>query len=187
MKKSNKLLVSFGEDDVLWQLLRRTTKLIGKVRVRELKQWNIQADAAVVLFTLIRQGERATAASVARELLLESHSVSEQFTRMEKKGLIRRKRDLQNKKYINIEITRKGYDTYFTSAEQESTRFIMSALSKSEQKKLWNMLVKIRGKALQLSAMKKTNYEIYPPSDPSQLGEDLSNVSNLAEAHQETL
>jgi DNA-binding MarR family transcriptional regulator len=186
VKETNNRQFYFYECDVLWQLFYRTTRLVGKVRERELKKLDIRADAAVVLFTLIRQGRTATAASVARELFLEPHSVSEQFTRMQKKGLIRRVKDPENKRHVLLEITQKGYDVYFKSAEQLSTRSVLSALSKFEQKELWAILVKMREKALKLSEMETKN-GIYPPLDPSQLNTDLINISKTAEAYREIM
>jgi DNA-binding MarR family transcriptional regulator len=154
---------SLSEGDALWHLLRRTTRVIQKSRERELRKYNTTIDGAAVLLAIIRQGRMATAAGIARELLLEPHSVSEQLTRMEKNGLILRVRDLERKNLVRIAVTERGYLAYRNSAKRISIRSIMSELTTEELEQLWLLLARLRSRA-----MKRLNLDagaVYPPAD----------------------
>jgi DNA-binding MarR family transcriptional regulator len=159
------------EKDALWQLLRRS---IGKAVERELMKYNISTDAAAVLFTVVRQGREATPASIARELLLEPNSISEQLTRMEKDGLVRKVKDPDKRSRVLVELTDKGCSAFYSSATFRSSRKAMSVLTAEERSTLWALLAKLRDEALEQLSM--SGDDIYPPSDPKKLRAHLTNL-----------
>ncbi len=161
--KAKKFSASIDERGALWHLMNRTARLITKARERELRKHHITVDTAMVLFTVMRQGLRATPATLARELLLEPHSVSEQLTRMEKEGLIRRLRDLERKNLVRIEVTEEGYKAYRNSARRRSTTTVMSELTSEEREALWGLLARLRARAMKRLKIEDT--AVYPPSD----------------------
>ncbi len=165
--KSRNLSVRVDEGDALWQLLRRTARAIAKTREHELGKYGFTPDEAVVIFTVIRQRGKATAASIARELLLEPNSISEQLTRMEKDGFVRRVRDTENRNRVSIEITDKGFEIYRKSASRRSTRDVMSSLTSAEIRTMWQLLARLRERALKQLGMKSS--DLYPPEDPDLL------------------
>jgi len=166
--KNTKSEVSIDKGHALWQMLRRTDRIIYRARQRELDRYGISAETALVLFTVLRLGRRATPAVIARQLFLERHSVSEQLIRMEKEGYLQRVKDLERKNYVRIVLTQKGYEAYRKSSRRRSTRAIMAALNTEEQEQMWALLARIRAKALSQMGMKAT-IDIYPPSDPADL------------------
>ena len=154
--------VSIGKEHALWQMIRRTDRVIYKARQKELDRYGISADTASALFTVLRLGNQATPAEIARQLFLERNSVSEQLTRMEKDGLISKSRDLARRNAVRIEVTDKGYAAYLQSAKRRATKKIMSLLTTDEQEQLWSLLARLRDGALrQLRAKSQT---LYPPS-----------------------
>jgi len=154
-------------NDGLWQLLARTDHLCTKLRQKELHQYGINMNEAIVLFTVLRLKRLATPANISRQLFWEPHTVSEQLKAMEKKGLIRKVRDLGRHNMIRVETTELGLVAFRHSARRRSTREIMSALTKEEQLELWALLAKIREKAMQTAGLRVP--DPFPPSDPSKI------------------
>lgn len=152
--------------DGLWQILARTDHIIAKARQKELRQYGITMNDAIVLFTAIRLKRLATPANISRQLFWEPHTVSEQLKAMEAKGLITKARDLARHNLIRVEVTEKGLEAYRQSARRISTRRAMSALSRDEQVQLWTLLAKVRERTRH--DMGLDDAEPFPPSDPSQ-------------------
>ena len=153
--------------DGLWQILARTDHAIAKVRQKELHQYGITMNDSIVLFTVIRLKNLASPTNISRQLFWEPHTVSGQLKTMEKKGLVRRVKDLKRKNLIRVEITEKGLEAYRLSSLRKSTRKLMSDLSKEEQVQLWILLAKIRQKTMRELGWE--NLDPFPPSDPKYL------------------
>ena len=66
---------------------------------------------------------------------------------MEKKGLIRKVRDLQRKNLVRVEMTEKGKQAYNNTAREESVRRIMTSLSEKECRQLISCLDKLHNRA----------------------------------------
>ena len=153
--------------DGLWQIMARTNHIVVKLRQKELRQHGITMNEAVMLFTAMRLKKQATPATMSRELFWEPHTVSEQLKSMEKKGLIKRVRDLERQNLVRVEVTEKGHKAYDKSCEWESTRKTLAVLTNEEQLQLWSLLAKIRqGAMLQLGLNGSVPF---PPSDPKTL------------------
>ena len=165
------------EKDALWQLLRRTSRVIGKAVERELMKFEISTDTAAVLFTIVRQGKEATPASIARELLLEPNSISEQLSRMQKDGLVRKVKDQEKRNRVLVQLTEKGCLAYRESATFHSSRKAMAVLTPEERATLWDMLARLRDNAL--GQLNMPGAGSYPPSDRKRLRSHLSNLQNL--------
>ncbi len=172
----------FQEKDALWQLLRQTTRIIAKIRDREVLSTGITADAAAVLFTVARQGDDASPASIARELSLEAHSVSEQLKRMQQDGLIRKVRDPRAKNRIQIVLTESGHRAYTTAPGPNSIRRMMSVMKADDRRTLWALLARLRDTALEYLDLPVV--EAYPPSNPESLRRRTSNARQVALAGQ---
>jgi len=153
--------------DGLWQILARTDHVVAKLRQKELRQYGITMNDAIVLFTAIRLKRLATPANISRQLFWEPHTVSEQLKAMEKKGLIKKVRDLERHNLIRVDVTEKGLEAYRESSRRKSTRKVMSSLSKDEQIEMWALLAKIRQGAMRELGI--DDFEPFPPSDPGDL------------------
>ena len=159
--------IQLNLNDGLWQLFARTDHILTKLRQKELRQYGVNMNEAVVLLTVLRLKKLATAANISRQLFWEPHTVSEQLKSMEKKGLIRKLRDLDRKNMIRVEATEKGLEAYRQSARRKSTREIMSVLTEDEQLQLWLLLAKIREKGM--AKIDSRLVDPFPPSDPNRL------------------
>lgn len=164
-KATNQPRVRLLFSDGLYQLLARTDHIVAKARTKELRQYGITMNDAIVLFTAMRLKRQATPANISRQLFWEPHTVSEQLKAMEAKGLIKKVRDLERQNFIRVEVSEAGLKAYRESSRRKSTRKVMSALSNDEQVQLWILLAKIRERAMQELGL--DDFEPFPPSDPN--------------------
>jgi DNA-binding MarR family transcriptional regulator len=148
-------------------MLARTDHILAKLRQKELRQYGINMNDAIVLFTALRLKRLATPSNISRQLFWEPHTVSEVLKSMEKKGLIRKVRDLERQNFIRVEITEKGLEAYRQSARRKSTREIMSALADGEQAQLWSLLAKVRARAIEKAGL--SILDPFPPADPDKM------------------
>ena len=153
--------------DELWKLLIRTFHIMRRARQRELNKIGITTRSSAVIDTALRLGEEATLSKIGQQLVLEEHSMSEQLSRMEKAGLIKKVRAKGKKNVILIEITEKGRELYKKAEERESVNHIMSVLTEEEKHNLWLTIAKIREQSVK--ALGKDSNNLFPPSDPADL------------------
>jgi len=130
-------------DYELWWLLLQVRRAMRKIRERELWQYEITPEEVGVLVVVQAIGKRATPAEISRRLLREPHSVSTLLSRMEKKGLVRKVKDLERKNLVRVVLNEKGRKAYQQSAERESIHRIMSYLSEDERQQLRMPLEKL--------------------------------------------
>lgn len=132
----------------LWLLLAQTRHAIMKARQRELAIYGISNQEGYVLFAINYIGDQATPAELSRWLLREPHSVSELLDRMEKKGLIRKVKDMEQKNRIRVVMSEKGREIFNKSTTRKSINKVISILTPEEQEQLSSLLHKMRKKAL---------------------------------------
>jgi len=149
MKKEDAAETINDSNHELWMIYNRTQHLISKSRQKELSKYDISIRNAAVLYTLLKLDEPVTPKMIAYELYLEFHTISEILKRMEKQGLILRKKDMGKKNLIRVEITEKGREVYEKSTKRESTNRIMSVLTEKERHKLKSILLRLREKAIE--------------------------------------
>ncbi len=154
---------SVDKDFTLWVLLKQAKDMVFKATQKELRQYGITPEEAAVLSVVQFLDNKATPAEISRWLLRESHTVSGILSRMEKKGLIRKTKDLDRKNLVRVTLTDKGQQAYYQSTKIESIGKIMSCLSEEECQKLISCLKTLRDRAL-----KELGIDTKPPFPPSQ-------------------
>jgi DNA-binding MarR family transcriptional regulator len=164
-ENKRKIRLRLTTADNLWLLLARTQHIVSKIRHKELRQCGVTINEAAVLFTILRLKRPATPAAISQEVHWEPHTVSELLKVMEKKGTIRKVRDLERKNLIRVAITDKGIEAYLKSSQRKSTRQVMSVLTKEEQIQLWTLLAKVRDKGLEQLGIEIP--DVFPPSAPT--------------------
>lgn len=139
---------SEDRDYNLWVLLHQTRDATYNAREKELRQYGISLMEAAVLFIIQAIGDEATPAEISRWLFRKQHSVTALLVRMEKRGLVKKTRDLARKNMVRVTITEKGTQAYSNSANRDSIHKIMSTLSEEEHGQLSASLLKVRDVAL---------------------------------------
>ncbi len=90
---------------------------------------------------------------------------------MEKQGLITRVKDLPKRNMVRVAMTEKGREAYELSTRRFSMHDTMSALSETEKSLLWNLLEKLRDKALKLAGV---GHELPFPPHWSDIDQELN-------------
>lgn len=139
---------SEDRDYNLWVLLHQTRDATYNAREKELRQYGISPMEAAVLFIIQAIGDEATPAEISRWLFRKQHSVTALLVRMEKKGLVKKTRDLARKNMVRVTITEKGNQAHSNSANRDSIHKTMSTLSEEEHRQLSASLLKVRDVAL---------------------------------------
>ena len=139
---------STDRDYNLWVLLNRARDAVLKARQKELQRYNISASRAAAVFVIEAIGDKARPAEISRKLFREPHTISGLLSRMEKKGLVRRLKDLDKKNLIRVVLTKKGREAYHQSTKRESIHQIMSSLSEEQQQQLASSLQTLQDAAL---------------------------------------
>jgi len=103
---------------------------------------------AVALFIIQAIGDRATPAEISQWVSREHHTVTSLLSRMEKKGLITKAKDLNRKNVWRVSLTEKEQNAYRQSVKRESIHEAMSPLSENESQRLESYLKKVQDKAL---------------------------------------
>ena len=132
----------------LWVRLHQARDAIYKAREKALKQFGISTMESAVLFSVKAIGSRATPAEISRWIFREPHSVVGILNRMERKGLVRRAKDLDKKNQTRVMITEKGQQAYYQAAKIKSVSKIMSTISGEERQQLRSCLQKLRAAEL---------------------------------------
>jgi DNA-binding MarR family transcriptional regulator len=149
------------EDYNLWVLLHQTTDAVIRARQKELDQFGISFIEVGVLVVIQTIGEKATPSEISRRIFREPHTVSALLNRMEKRGLLRKTKDLDRKNMVRVTITEKGRQAYDKSTRRKSIYRMISSLSEEERQQLRACLEKLRNKAF-----KELTVEYKPPPLP---------------------
>ena len=80
---------------------------------------------------------------LSRQLFLEPHSVSELVDRMEKKGLVSKRKDPEKKNVVRLAITEKGQGLCRKVMGEDLIHNLLSSLNGKEKDQLWSLLSKI--------------------------------------------
>ena len=151
----------------LWQMFSNTCYLVNKVRQKELYQRGTSLRYTAIMHAILRLGMNATPIEIARQASRERHSISEQISRMEKEGLVRKIRDLKRKNLVRVELTEKGYELFQETVNRESIEYIMMELTWEEKQELWSLLVRLRRKTAEYLDIEDN--DLFPPSDVGEL------------------
>jgi len=135
----------------LWAALGQARDAIAKCRANELRATgSISAIQSAILWIVQHTDEPPTPAEISRWILREPHTVSTLLEKMQKRGFVRKKRDLDRKNLVRIEVTEKGEKAYRQSMENAKViDGIMSCLTEEEAANLLAYLKKLRSEALE--------------------------------------
>ncbi len=128
--------------------------LIGKVRhymnraqQKELNPYSISPRQATILFILSSIGHKTTLTELSKHTDRKINTLSQQITRMEKNGLVRKVRETPKSALISFELTEKGIETYENSNKMNAVEKIMAILTEDERQQLISLLKKVANAA----------------------------------------
>jgi len=150
-------------------LLSQANHFLTRVQERELRQIGASRMEFSVLFALNNIGPSATPNSISQWIGRTPHSTSMLLTRMEKSGLVSRKRDMKDKTRVRIVPTVKGQEIYEKSQDIHVVYQLVSTISRENLKQLASNLETLRDAAIKELGVPK------PPFSSKRARKRLSN------------
>jgi MarR family transcriptional regulator, organic hydroperoxide resistance regulator len=139
-----------NQDLSLWWALRRTHEAIHKIRKIEVSPYKISTVETGVLLIVHLSHNKITPIEIARQLLKDNHSITQLLVRMEKRGLVKRVKDLPRKNMIRVVLTPKGQAIFKQTTGIKTIPKIMSVLTSDEKKQFEVILDKLRNKTMKI-------------------------------------
>jgi DNA-binding MarR family transcriptional regulator len=133
---------------LLWVLIAQTKDAILRARELEYARWGISNERRAVLLIIQNNGGCTTPVEIGRALFRELHSVTEMLVRMEKDGLVTRRKGTGRSK-IEVCLTQQGMDVFKQSLHNETDKSIFSCLTKKQRERLAQYLFKLRSRTLE--------------------------------------
>jgi DNA-binding MarR family transcriptional regulator len=132
-------------------LLDQTNDIIYRAEELELGKFNVSLAQVKVMYIIAKStsANGVSLADLSKLMLREPNSVTTLIQRMEKAGLVKKKRVKKENK-IFVTITEKGRDLIFNRITQESMYAIASSLTNEEIQNLRTYLNKLREKGRQV-------------------------------------
>jgi DNA-binding MarR family transcriptional regulator len=140
--------VPFDDDFRVWWIIHQIRHVLLAARDQELKSSGISMAQAGILMAVKGIGEEATPSEISRWLFRKPHTISGSLAVMERDGLIKQTKDLQQKNMVRVSLTAKGEKAFQKSLKRESINFILASLSEDERKQLKVYLEKILNNGL---------------------------------------
>ena len=131
----------------LWLLLFQTRAALFKARQERAGRY-IHSTMAASLVTIWAFDGKMTPALLSRRLFLEPHSVSELVVRMEKKGLITKKKDEKRENIIRLFITDKGRKFCLQAVQADFVENIMNVLTNEQKENMATCLRALHREAI---------------------------------------
>ena len=128
-------------------LIGKVRHYMNRARQKELRPIDISPRQATILFILNSLGRKSTLTELSKHSDRQINTLSQQITRMEKNGLVRKVRETPKSALISFELTEKGTEIYNKSVETSSVEQIMSVLTEEERQQLISLLKKIAAAA----------------------------------------
>ena len=123
-------------------LIAKVNHFMNRVRQKELAPYHISPRQGYILFVLHNLNHKATLAELARYCDRRVNNMSIQMARMEKKGLVKKTREVPGSSLLKFELTEKGI-TSLKNDKMKVEKAIMSILSEEEYRQLIPILKKI--------------------------------------------
>lgn len=125
----------------------RTGERLRKVVLANWSDWGLDFAGSDVMLTLRRQGRGQTLcpSELAKEMMLSTSAMTNRLDRLEKRGLITRTMDPNDRRGLRIELSDEGFalaDEMIVSHVETEER-MLSALTDVERNRLRTLLAKI--------------------------------------------
>ena len=138
----------------VFSLLGTTYNAMLRARKNELEPMGVSLRQSTVLWGLKSVGRPMTVAEVSQIVDRDHQTTSQLLRRMEKAGLVERRKGSHKRSKITIVLTPKGEEVYDQSFEKYKIHDeIVSCLSPEEQNNLKSYLTRLRENAIARSAL----------------------------------
>lgn len=149
------MIISEIEESLFWVIFHQTHDLIVKYEDNAFSSEEITREQFIILWMIrfmdVNGKNPITITDLTSSLIRNVNSISAIIDRMEKRGLVKKIRDLPDRRALRLKMTEKGKQVFLTTTKQDTQirRKIISAFSEDE----------IRTFEVLLKKMKKTIIE----------------------------
>ena len=162
-------LVSDGDTDHdLYLLFSHARYLTFRAREKELQRYRLSPEQAQILGAVQAMKGTATPAKLSRVLLRQPHSISAIIERMEKKGLLKKVKDLERKNLVRVVLTQQGEKAYEITTKRGPIHRILGSLNENEREQFQKCLEIIAVKACSELGIDRDNLLIAEPPSTSE-------------------
>ena len=149
-------------EHTLWILMCQTRDTMLRIRDNELSHRGLTAVEAGALHVIHVIGDKATPATISKNMLRQHHSVTALLKRMENKDLVKRTKSRDRKNTWIISLTEKGKEAYANSNVGDSLYEMMSVLTEEEKYQFKELITKLRNKAIAYEASLQVELPSFP-------------------------
>lgn len=154
------------EDFRLWTIIVWVRRAVYRAMAKELQKCGLTVEETAAMFMICAiesVGSNPIPTEISRWLFREPHSTSTLLVRMERKGLVKRDKDLRRKNLVRVSLTGKGREIFARAAEFGPLHRIFSGLSHKERQQLEASLRIVWGKAREEISLEHTvSYPFLP-------------------------
>jgi len=136
--------VTHEEEYEFFILMRQVVEGMTKARENELRPFGISPIQSGVLYVLSRTKGPLIPSQIARRLLRNPASIHQLLDRMENQGLVKRIRNRDGKREVQVVMTKKGKEIH-QNHQREVIPRILGHLSEKERKQFRSILIILRG------------------------------------------
>jgi MarR family 2-MHQ and catechol resistance regulon transcriptional repressor len=136
----------------LWLVMWKAARAMQRFDEQSIQALNLCFSDFVVLELLLHKGALPVNV-IGRKVSLTSGSITTAVDRLQKKGLVRRKQDEQDRRVTRVELTSKGQTLISNAYAEHSSRLELPVeeLTGTEREQLANLLKKVGKKAEELT------------------------------------
>ena len=145
----------------LWRFLDHTTYMILRAREKELAQFGLTPEQAVVLDIVHAAGGSTTINRIVEMTWRKHNSISTLVGRMVKQGLVKKSRDRRDRRAFRILATAKG-ERFWEIMPRDSIRRAFSCLDHTEKDQLRYCLDRLLAHSYELAGAPSP----FPPPPP---------------------
>jgi DNA-binding MarR family transcriptional regulator len=132
-----------------WSTFNQAYWVMIRVAEAEMRGLDLTMIQAAVLYWVKTLETPPTPADLSRLLFRRPHTVSDLLTRMEKQGLVRRKRDAKRRNVSRVVLTSKGEEAYERQRQVGAVARVLSELTPQESEMVQRALDRLRRKAIE--------------------------------------
>ena len=164
----------------LWVLCHQTYNIVSKCEDKAYAEGGLTSQQMGVLMAIKHIQGPATPTEVARRLDRSTNNISMITDRMEKSGLLRKRRDAKDRRTLRLSITRKGEESFEQALKPgwELAKNVLSGFTKEEIQTLSGLLERMREKAYQYLSPGDIMEEL--PTDEVQFSRYMSKIKGQA-------
>jgi DNA-binding MarR family transcriptional regulator len=135
----------YAEDPSLsfYQLFRRISAAMHRERRKELRKYRVSDSEVGVLFFAHASNNSITPAGISKQMVQDNHATTQLINRMEKRGLLKKVKDLPRANMVRVVLTKKGELVLQNTLTTPSGDKALSALSSVEKKHFVSYLHKV--------------------------------------------